>query len=285
MNSQMVNGGEVPAVLCQEFLKGKEYVVDHVSRDGIHKTCMVWVYDKRPANGAAFVYFGCHPVDIDSQEARILIPYVRKVLDALGLKNGPSHGEVIMTADGPCLVEMNCRARGGDGNWRSLAVALTGGYSQVEGTADSYLDKQAFAGLPDRPPSPFKASGTEIILVSYSRGTVKDTPGFEKIKELPSFVYLETGVRKGTKVDYTIDLFTGIGSVILMHRDARVLEQDIATIRQMEKDNALFEFETHIESLRHPGILSTIALDENAETAVKKNKHQRIMSSSRMELY
>lgn len=92
MNSQMVNGGEVPAVLCQEFLKGKEYVVDHVSRDGIHKTMMVWVYDKRPANGAAFVYYGCSAVPSDSPEAKILIPYVRGVLDALGLKNGPSHG-------------------------------------------------------------------------------------------------------------------------------------------------------------------------------------------------
>jgi hypothetical protein len=93
MNSQMVNGGECPSVLCQEFLQGKEYVVDHVSRDGIHKTMMVWVYDKRPANGAAFVYFGCSAVPSDSPEAKVLIPYVRGVLDALGLKNGPSHGK------------------------------------------------------------------------------------------------------------------------------------------------------------------------------------------------
>lgn len=47
MNSQMVNGGGCPAVLCQEFLQGKEYVIDHVSRNGVHKTTMVWVYDKR----------------------------------------------------------------------------------------------------------------------------------------------------------------------------------------------------------------------------------------------
>jgi hypothetical protein len=48
MHSQMVNGGQCPAVLCQEFLRGTEYVVDHVSRDGRHVTTMVWVYDKRP---------------------------------------------------------------------------------------------------------------------------------------------------------------------------------------------------------------------------------------------
>ena len=224
MGAQMVNGGTCPAVLCQEFLRGREYVVDHVSRAGVHKTAMVWVYDKRPVNGAAFVYFGCLPVDIDSPEAQLIIPYVRKVLDALGLKNGPSHGEVIMTADGPCLVEMNCRARGGDGNWRQLARALTGGYSQIEVTADSFLDLQQFMALPDRPPSPFKASGEEVILVSFSRGIVKSTPGFDVIKTLPSFVYLETGVKVGSKVEYTVDLVTGIGSVILMHKDKSVLE-------------------------------------------------------------
>lgn len=54
---EAVNGGFNTEVLCQEFLRGKEYVVDTVSRDGEHKTCAVWVYDKIAANGAAFVYF------------------------------------------------------------------------------------------------------------------------------------------------------------------------------------------------------------------------------------
>jgi hypothetical protein len=35
-------------------------------------------------------------------------------------------------------------------------------------------------------------------------------------------------------VDYTVDLFTGIGSVILMHKDPGVLERDIEFIRHME---------------------------------------------------
>lgn len=255
MKSQMVNGGQCPAVLCQEFLRGKEYVVDHVSRDGEHKTVMVWVYDKRPCHGSAFVYFGCIPVDSDSPEAKILIPYVRGVLDALEFKNGPSHAEVMMTPDGPCLVEMNCRSHGGDGNWRPLCLALNGGYSQVEATVDAYLDKNQFMIIPDKPPSPFKAAGQEVILVSYGRGTVKATPGFEDIKQLPSFVYLETGVRPGSWVDYTVDLFTGIGSVILMHHDVNVVNEDIRRIRQMEKNNELFVFENHVGSMRSPSLM------------------------------
>ena len=250
MKSQMVNGGDCAAVLCQEFLRGKEYVVDHVSRDGVHKTVMVWVYDKRPANGSAFVYFGCVPVDPESQEGKIVIPYIRRVLDALGVKNGPSHGEVMLTPDGPCLVEMNCRAHGGDGNWRSLCQALTGGYSQVDATVDAYLEKQGFFALPDKPPSPFKAAGQEVILVSYSRGTVKATPGLEIAQGLQSFVYLETGVRIGSKVDYTVDLFTCIGSVILMHHDKAILEADVALVRQLEKDNKIFEYEPEMNLVK-----------------------------------
>jgi hypothetical protein len=67
---------------------------------------MVWVYDKRPRNGSQFVYFGMLPIEPESEEAKVLIPYTRGVLDALGMKHGPSHGEIILTKDGPCLVEM-----------------------------------------------------------------------------------------------------------------------------------------------------------------------------------
>jgi len=252
---EAVNGGYNTEVLCQEFLRGKEYVIDSVSRDGEHKTMAVWVYDKRAANGAAFVYFGMVPIDTASLEAKLLIKYNNQVLDALGMKNGASHGEVILTPDGPCLVEMNCRAQGGDGNWRPLARALTGGYSQVEACVDAYLDKKSFHSLPKIPCSPAKAFGQEVILVSYVDGDVIGTPGYDDIKELESFVFLETGVSIGCKVEHTVDLLTSVGSVILLHEDEEVLKQDIAKIREMEKNNELFELK---QSSRMMHSVSTI---------------------------
>ena len=243
MSSQMQVGAASPSVLCQEFLRGKEFVVDHVSRDGVHKTTMMWVYDKRPVNGSAFVYFGTIPVDSASSEAKILIPYVRGVLDAMEISNGASHAEVMMTPDGPCLVEMNVRTHGGDGNWVPLAAALTGGYTQVDATVDSYLDKQKYSTIPDIYPSPFKAAGQEVYLVSRGRGKVRSTPGFDIIKEMPSFIYLETGVMPGGSVDFTIDLFTALGSVLLMHQDPAVLKADIKKIREMEENNEIIEYE------------------------------------------
>lgn len=207
------------------------------------------------------------PVNPNSIEAKILVPYARGVLDVLGAKNGPSHGEVILTPTGPCLVEMNVRAHGGDGNWRSLARGLTGGYSQVEVTVDSYLDKKQFSIIPNLPPSPFKASGQEVILVSFSRGKVVATPGYYVIRKLDSFVYMETGIKIGSYVERTVDLLTGIGSVILMHFDKAILDADIARVREMEKNNELFEYERSgamftAASQRH---LSEIIIQEGEE--------------------
>merc|ERR1712178_613197 len=252
MSSQRKVGSQNAAVLCQEFLRGKEYVVDHVSRDGVHKTTMVWVYDKRKANEGDFVYYGMIPIAIDSKEAQEMIPYVRGVLDALGIKNGPSHGEVMMTQRGPCLEEMNCRAHGGDGAWNSLAMELTGGYTQVNCSIDAYMDETAFAKMPDMPPSPYKAVGQEVMLVSFAEGIVKGTPGYEQIQSMDSFVSLETGIEVGTKVERSIDIFTSAGSVILMHHDAEILGKDLATIRQMEIDCKLFEFEQEAILLGRP---------------------------------
>jgi len=235
MNSQRKVGAQGAAVLCQEFLKGKEYVVDHVSCNGVHKTMMVWVYDKRPTNGGDFVYYGMIPVDSASDEAKVLINYTRAVLDALKLDNGPTHGEIMMTEDGPCLVEMNCRSHGWDGSWVPLARALTGGYAQPEVALDSHMNEQAFCEIPDVMPSPFKASGQTVMLVSNFAGTVKSAPGYERMRKLPSFVALQTGVEVGSRVELTVDLFSAVGVLVLVNSSADQLQADIAEVRAIEK--------------------------------------------------
>jgi hypothetical protein len=249
MGAQLKVGSSGAAVLVQEYLRGKEYVVDNVSRDGVHKTTMVWVYDKRPCNGADFVYYGLVPVPSDSEVAKICIDYTRGVLDALGIKNGPSHGEVMMTPNGPCLVEMNCRAHGGDGVWAPLGRALTGGYSQVDASVDAFIDENAFDALPDVHPSPFKAFGQEVILVCMQGGRVVSTPGFDVIRQLRSFHSLETGITAGSEVERTVDLFGNLGSVFLMHQDPDVMAADLEIIRRMEVQCTLLELELQSKTI------------------------------------
>ena len=57
----------VRQVLLMEFLAGDEYVVDTVSRDGVHKCVCIWKYIKFPLNGADNVFYGQRLMCIDSE--------------------------------------------------------------------------------------------------------------------------------------------------------------------------------------------------------------------------
>lgn len=244
MTSQRKAGADGAAVLVQEFLRGSEYVIDQVTRDGVHKTCAVWVYDKRAANGAAFVYYDMRPVACDSALAKTLIAYTRAVLDALKISNGATHSEVMMTSDGPCLVEVNCRCHGGNGAWLPLASRLTGGITQVGALADAFVDAEAFDALPDVP-GPFRAGGCNPMFVSYHEGRVRGTPGFAAIEALASYVpgSLDAGITVGDTLTRTVDLFTSTGQCVLVHDDPEVVAADLATIRELEASGAFFTLE------------------------------------------
>ena len=89
-------------VLLQEYLKGDEYVVDTVSRLGVHKCVAIWKYDKRMFNGSAVVYFGMRLMPIDSEPQLVAtVEYIFGVLDALGIRNGAIHNEVKIEDRGP----------------------------------------------------------------------------------------------------------------------------------------------------------------------------------------
>ena len=121
-------------VLVQEYLKGKEYVIDKVSRDGVHKLVGIWEYEKRSVNGSNFVYFGMRLMDPSSEKMQIMVRYADQVLDALDIKHGPSHMEVMLDNWGtveapeyvPCLVEVGARCQGGEGTWLPMAKECIG---------------------------------------------------------------------------------------------------------------------------------------------------------------
>ena len=99
-------GAQGRGVLLQEFLEGTEYIVDHVSCDGVHKTTMLWMYDFQEVNGHR-VCIAQRPVPCDSSAMAELVAYTRQCLNALGVRNGATHTEVMWTSGGPCLVEVH----------------------------------------------------------------------------------------------------------------------------------------------------------------------------------
>lgn len=227
-------GNNNTQVVVQEFLEGIEYVVDTVSYEGIHKVAAIWKYDKRAANGVNFIYFGMRLMAGDDPISQELIVYQKQVLDALGIRNGPGHGEVIMTPTGPCLVEVGARPHGGEGSWVSMADKVLG-YNQVRGTVTAVCSPSKFKQIPDIPVLQ-GLFGLELMLVSRTEGILEDYPRLEEVKALPSYFEHFLLINPGDKLPLTLDCISRPGSIRLVHKSQAQVEEDFLKIRAMELD-------------------------------------------------
>jgi len=109
-------------MLAEQFLAGEEWSVESFSEGGQHHIICVTQKFKDPQTSVETGH--CLPAPVTKDVRSCLEAFVHAVLNAIGLENGPSHTEVILTADGPRLVETHARL-GGD-NIVDL-IALTSG--------------------------------------------------------------------------------------------------------------------------------------------------------------
>jgi biotin carboxylase len=221
------------SALVQEFLSGTEYVIDKVSRDGVHKIVGVWEYDKRAVNGANFVYFGMRSRPSDSQKSIEMIAYADKVLDALGILQGPSHMEIMYCADGPCLVEVGSRCQGGEGTWLNVAKECIG-YTQVEVTIDVYLEGKLFSKLAKNK-YPLLKHGRDVDLVNRYGGVVRNMAGEGRLMALPSYRTHAWEIKPGDYAPLTVDCFTRPGCVQLVHEDEIQVDKDFEMVHTIEE--------------------------------------------------
>ncbi|GLE01015.1 hypothetical protein PINS_up009828 [Pythium insidiosum] len=258
-------GLENTATLVQEYLHGTEYVVDTVSRNGVHKVVAVWEYDKRSVNGAPFVYYGVLLRAAAGDVINSIVDYVLKVLDALDIVHGPGHAEVKFVNGEPCLVEIGSRCHGGEGTYVPIVNRCIG-YNQVDCTLDSYFDEAAFTALPERPRE-LKAYGCEAMLVSYTNGVLDSYPGIEEIEKMPSYSTKMLHVHEGDELCVTIDMFTTPGSVLLVHDNADQLQKDYERVRELEH-NGLYKLKEALPQVHREAKKIVVVVDPFSTGAV-----------------
>ena len=105
--------GPLESLLVQEYLVGQEFVVNWVSRAGRAVVSDMWLSFKPRVPGAAGPIYRKQTLVPSSSAHPEIIDYSFEVLRALGIRHGHSHFELILTADGPCPVEIGARPSGG----------------------------------------------------------------------------------------------------------------------------------------------------------------------------
>jgi len=96
------------AAVVEPYLDGPEISVEAFSEDGEHRILGI----TRKVKDENFVELG-HVVQETTAQDAPLMKHVARVLDAVGIADGPSHTELILTPAGPRVVETHTRA-GGD---------------------------------------------------------------------------------------------------------------------------------------------------------------------------
>jgi hypothetical protein len=100
------------ALLLQEFLYGEEYCVSAISAGGKHYFTDVWRYRKRSVSNTR-VYECDELLDPAAEQSVTALEYSNSVLCAVGIRWGPSHTELMLTSNGPRLIEVAARLQGG----------------------------------------------------------------------------------------------------------------------------------------------------------------------------
>ncbi|WP_239954542.1 ATP-grasp domain-containing protein [Pantoea sp. Z09] len=224
-------------VLIQDFMQGVEYVVNFVSLDGNFLVTEVVRYYKRKLKSGNVIYDIDELIDSSAEEFETLVDYTKRVCIALGIKNGPSHAEVMLTKDGPCLVEIAARS---DGILRPDICFSTTGLGQLEATVLSVVDPQKFLSLTREPFYRLKNFSFNVGLISPGQGIFSDVALIEHSKKLPSYKSIELYLSSGEHVTKTKDVFSQPGTIYLVSPDKAQLWEDYKKIRDFEKSGIYF---------------------------------------------
>lgn len=215
------------AVLAQEYLLGVEYYVNTVSVDGVHHVTDVHSTRHLNVNGVRDLLGGSHLLPRRGVEQDALVDYTAGVLDALGIRNGPAHSELKLTADGPRLVETASRICGAD---LPVLVGEAIGESQLEWTVDAYVDPERFAKR-CHDDYVIRRHAICVNMVSPRSGTLRGLPGLDRVRELESYHDVLMRVRVGGPIHRTVNDFTYPMLVHLLNESPAALLRDYATAR------------------------------------------------------
>ena len=125
------NNGRSGSVIVEEYLTGNEVSVEIMTLDGIPH--VLQVTDKLTTGAPHFVEMGhSQPSSLPLESVEAIKDLAKRAVTAVGVKNGPAHVEIMMTKNGPRMIELGARM-GGDCITTHL-VPLSTGIDMVENT-------------------------------------------------------------------------------------------------------------------------------------------------------
>ncbi len=198
-------------VIIEEYMTGKEVSVEILTIEGVPN--VLAVTDKITTGQPYFVEMG------HIQQSSLPISSVEKIKDlairavkAIGIITGPAHVEIMMTEEGPKVIELGARM-GGDCITSHL-VELATGIDMVGETIELLCGNKVDI-------TPKIDKGSAILYLKAEEGIIKEIVGIEEAIEIEGVKVIEITKNIGDKVSSIKSSVDRIGFIIAQGENSR----------------------------------------------------------------
>jgi biotin carboxylase len=212
-------------VIVQEQVFGTEFAVDTVSAAGEHVLAHLIRYNKTSAGERMTVFDHTEFLPFDPEQYGELLAYIRQALDAVGIRWGAAHSEVMLTPQGPRLIEVGARTCGGPVLGFSRVAT---GSSQLERVVEAYVDREIRTRSYD-----FRQTVVPIFLIAPVSGILRNVEQLDQLRQLPTHLSTHMWLGNGDHILRTVDFDTALGIVGLAGEREAVFA-DYQRVREVE---------------------------------------------------
>ncbi|PFN98054.1 hypothetical protein COJ85_21255 [Bacillus sp. AFS076308] len=195
-------------MIVEEYLAGKEFSVEAFSENGIHKIMCITEKFKEEQHfvevGHRLPYQGVY-----SDYERSIHEFVQHALTSIGITHGPSHTEIILTIDGPKIIETHTRL-GGD--YIPELINMASGVDLLDLWAKQAMGESIINEIPQTPN--MKKSAAIWYGTPSTSGLVKEIIGEEEAKSTAGVARVEILQKQGNKITGMKDSFSRSACVL-----------------------------------------------------------------------
>lgn len=212
-------------VIVEEYMEGQEVSVEIIVYHGeVH---ILAVTDKLTQGKPYFVEIGhSEQSQLGKENVERIKDLATRAVKAIGIDNSPAHVEIMLTKDGPKMVELG--ARMGGGCITTHLVPLSTGIDMIQSVMD-----MAMGGEPDVTPKFDKGSALRHIV--GLDGVIESIEGLDAARAYPGVTEVTMLKGVGDKVGYFKNGADRIGYVIAQGNDAadavRICEEAMKLIQ------------------------------------------------------
>ena len=190
-------------VIVEEFIEGKELLIDGVTVNNTYQTLVCGEYRKCQVPGVFSEYLGKYPAEVTKEQWTQANDLVKRIVEGFGLPWGRTHTEVKVNEKGVWLMET--AARGGGRYISSETVPMMTDFNSAE-----FLLKACTGEIKEPPVIDYKDVSCGYVSMFMPVGEVISVEGIQEVIDLPyTYIHNFDDIHVGMKTNAFMDKIEG----------------------------------------------------------------------------